>query len=91
MERARRARALADSLGAVRRPWRFGSDTYWRGAILAALGERGAAVRLLTLAHAEGASKHTWHCVAARRPLRGYPPFEALITPRPRAACRLSG
>ena len=76
-----RARVMADSIGAVRRKWIFGSPAYWRGAVLGVLGERDAAVRLLQQAYDAGSSKAGGHYALALRSLRGYPPFEALIKP----------
>ncbi|MGE5731069.1 MAG: hypothetical protein ACM37U_03955, partial [Gemmatimonas sp.] len=76
-----RARAIADSLGALRRPWLFGEHTYWRAAIMGALGDRALAVQLLQQANAEGRQMDTWHYDAALDALHGYAPFEALVTP----------
>jgi serine/threonine-protein kinase len=75
--------ARADSLGALKRPWLFGANTFWRAAILGALGERDAAVQLLQQAHREGQRMESWHYTAALDSLRGYPAFDALIRPRP--------
>lgn len=77
-----RARAAADSLGALRRPWLFGTHTFWRAAIMGALGERDAAVQLLQQASREGQAMHTWHYHGALDALRGYAPFESLIRPQ---------
>lgn len=77
-----RARAIADSLGALRRPWLFGAHTYWRAAIMGALGERPLALQLLQQSNAEGRQMDTWHYAAALDSLRGYAPFEALVTPQ---------
>ena len=76
------ARAIADSIGRVQRKWLFGSHWYWRGAILGALGEREAAVRLLQQSFPAGQGKSALHYSLQLRSLRGYPPFEALITPQ---------
>ena len=77
-----RARAISDSLADSVREWDNGSTPYWRAAILAALGERGEAVRLLRTAHQQGQSKVTWHYIPALRALRGFPDFDALIAPK---------
>ena len=77
-----RARAIADSLGALGRPWLFGAHTYWRAAIMGALGDRPLAVQLLQQSNAEGRQMDTWHYDAALDSLHGYAPFEALVTPR---------
>ncbi len=76
-----RARAVADSLGALKRPFILGTQTYWRAVILGALGEREQAVVLLRQAIREGQSAPTWHYVEPLASLRGYAPFEAMITP----------
>ncbi len=76
------AHAAADALGALRRPWLFGAHTFWRGAILGALGERDQAVQLLQQANREGQQMQHWHYLGALDSLRGYPAFEALIRPR---------
>jgi tetratricopeptide (TPR) repeat protein/tRNA A-37 threonylcarbamoyl transferase component Bud32/TolB-like protein len=73
-----RARAMADSIGLLQRKWLFGVHTFWRGAVLGALGEREVAVRLLQQAFTAGQSRQG-HRSLQLRSLRGYPPFEALI------------
>jgi tRNA A-37 threonylcarbamoyl transferase component Bud32/TolB-like protein/tetratricopeptide (TPR) repeat protein len=73
-----RARVIADSLGTVRRKWLFGVNTYYRGAILGALGDREAAVRLIRQSVTEGQSRGALHYSSSTRSLRGYPPFDAL-------------
>jgi TolB-like protein len=77
-----RARAIADSLGAIRRPWLFGVATFWRAAITGALGDRPLAIQLLRQANAQGQRMDTWHYTAALDSLRGYAPFQALIAPQ---------
>jgi TolB-like protein len=76
------ARAIADSLGALRRPWLFGEHTYWRAAIMGALGKRDLAVQLLRQAYGEGQPMHTWHYVGPLQPLHTFPAFEALVRPQ---------
>lgn len=76
-----RARAIADSLGAIHRPWLFGEHTYWRAAIMGALGERQLAMQLLRQSNDEGQRMPAWHFATALDSLRGYPPFDALIAP----------
>jgi DNA-binding SARP family transcriptional activator/TolB-like protein len=76
------ARAAADSLGALDRPWLFGAQTFWRAAILGALGERDLAVQLLQQANREGQHMQQWHFMTALDSLRGYAGFEALIRPK---------
>jgi TolB-like protein/tRNA A-37 threonylcarbamoyl transferase component Bud32/tetratricopeptide (TPR) repeat protein len=77
-----RARAMADSIGSVQRKWLFGAQSWWRGAILGALGEREAAVRLLQQSFPAGQGKAGLHYSLPLRSLRGYPPFEALLVPQ---------
>lgn len=78
-----RALAVADSLGALRRPWLFGENTFWRAAIVAALGRRDEAVQLLRRSHADGFSMSRWHASIELSSLRGLPAFEALMGARP--------
>ena len=79
-----RARAVAESLGTLRRPWLFGANTFWHAAILGALGDRDQAVQLLQQARREGQAMHSWHYVGALDALHGYAPFEALVRPQGR-------
>jgi TolB-like protein/tetratricopeptide (TPR) repeat protein len=75
------ARAIADSLGVMRRPWLFGANTFYRAAIMGALGDRPLAVQLLQQAHTEGQWMDTWHYTSALDSLHGYAPFETLVRP----------
>jgi tetratricopeptide (TPR) repeat protein len=75
-----RARAMADSIGLVQRKWLFGAHTFWRGAVLGALGDREIAVRLLQQSFIAGQDRQG-HRSLQLRSLRGYPPFEALVAP----------
>ncbi len=77
------AESIATSLTKLRRPWLFGTNTYWRAAISGALGNRDLAVQLLEQAHREGVPMHSWHYAAELAPLRGFAPFDALLRPRP--------
>ena len=76
-----RARAVADSLGGQKRKWDFGASPFWRAAILAHLGRRDEALQFLGAARRAGQGMDAWHVHTVLRPLRGYPPFEAMITP----------
>lgn len=76
------AQAAADSLGALDRPWLFGEHTFWRAAILGALGERDLAVQLLQQANREGQQMQQWHFMNALDSLRDYAAFESLIRPK---------
>ena len=77
-----RARAIADSIGAIHRPWLFGVHTFWRAAIMGALGERDQAVQLLQQANREGQPMQSWHYIDALDALHGYPAFDALVRPQ---------
>ena len=77
------AEAIGTSLVRMRRPWLFGTNTYWRAAISGALGNRDLAAQLLQQAHREGVPMHTWHYAAELASLRGFAPFDALLRPRP--------
>ena len=77
-----RARAVADSLAAHVPKWDRGRTPYWRAGILAELGDREQAMRLLTTAPRLGQQMMDWHSALPLRALRGYPPFEALIMPQ---------
>lgn len=76
-----RALAVADSLGRQTRKWDFGLSTRWRAAILANLGRRDEAMQFLGEARRHGQGMIDWHSHTALRLLRGYPAFEAMITP----------
>ena len=76
-----RALAVADSLGRQTRKWDLGLSTWWRAAILAHLGRRDEAMQFLGEARRGGQGMVNWHVHTALRPLRGYPPFDAMITP----------
>ncbi|MEQ1693701.1 MAG: hypothetical protein ABMA00_20600 [Gemmatimonas sp.] len=77
-----RARTISDSLAGPVREWDFGETPYWRAGILATLGEKTEAVRLLRTAHQQGQGKDEWHYLPALRALRGFSEFEALIKPQ---------
>ena len=77
-----RARIIADSLGAMTRPWLFGNHTFWRAAIVGSMGDRDRAMQLLQKSHGEGVFMDTWHFSPALNAMRGYAPFDALMTPR---------
>jgi hypothetical protein len=75
-----RARVTADSIaGTTSVEGRRGQREYWRAVILAELGQREQAVRLLREARRLGAIQSQWHWADALRALHGYPPFEALV------------
>ncbi len=77
-----RARIIADSLGAMTRPWLFGNHTYWRAAIIGAIGDRNLATQLLQKSYGEGKYMDEWHFTPALNAMRGYAPFDLLVTPR---------
>lgn len=75
------ARFTADSLGALKQPFLLGVNTYWKGVILAAVGDRDAAIQLLQQSVAEGRTMDKWHYAPELNSLRGYPAFEQLLKP----------
>lgn len=77
-----RARVIADSLGAMTRRWLLGTNTFWRAAIVGAMGDRDVAMQLLQKAHQEGRNMDSWHFSPALNAMCGYAPFDALMTPR---------
>jgi len=76
------AEAEARWCEALDRPFLGGSNTYWRTAILAHLGRREEAVRLLRQALQEGLSYRDRSFDPNFRRLWGYEPFEQLIAPK---------
>jgi len=83
------ASAEAEWFGRMDTPYLFGEDVYWQAAILAHLGVREEAVRLLRRAHEQGRS---WSTPSERlgdiisdpnfMRLWEYEPFEQLIAPK---------
>jgi hypothetical protein len=69
----------------LRGPWARGSEILARARIAAGLGRRERAVALLQDARARGlldlGSSHAFHEDLLLAPLRGYPPFDALLEP----------
>jgi DNA-binding SARP family transcriptional activator len=69
----------------LRDPWVRGAQILARAHIAAGLGRREQAVDLLQEARARGmidlGSSHAFHIDLLLAPLRGYPPFEALLEP----------
>jgi hypothetical protein len=78
------ARAMLQRLSTLASPSSHGQPELWQGFILAALGNRVAAVDRLRLAASLGASPtYFFHFNAPYiEPLRGYPPFESLARGR---------
>ncbi|MEO5817271.1 MAG: BTAD domain-containing putative transcriptional regulator [Gemmatimonadaceae bacterium] len=76
------AQAAADELGALERPWLFGAHTFWRAAVMGALGERDLAVQLLQQANREGQQMQYWHFLGALDALHNVTAFDALVRPR---------
>jgi hypothetical protein len=78
-------------LEALERPYLVGENFYWRAVLAAWRGEADDATALLREAYARGrpyhrnADEHP-HIDPNLAPLRGTPGFEALATPRGRAA-----
>jgi hypothetical protein len=69
----------------LRSPWVRGSQILARAHIAAGFGRREQAVALLQEASARGmldlGSSHAFHTDLLLTPLRGFPPFEALLKP----------
>ncbi|HEX6316287.1 MAG TPA: serine/threonine-protein kinase [Gemmatimonadaceae bacterium] len=78
-----RARAMADSIGRIRRKWVFGAPMLWQATVLGALGEREAAMRLLQQAFDAGEGRANMHASLTLRSMRGYAPFDAWVRPEP--------
>jgi len=76
-----RARQVADSLGKLKQPFMLGTNTYWQGVILSALGDRETAIQLLRQSVAEGRTMDRWHNAPELDALRGYPAFNQLLKP----------
>ena len=85
------AERIAARLAASRRPYAFGRAALWRARIAALLGDRPTAVALLERAVGEGESMAlpdrgvrgaNFHTDPDLAGLRGYAPFEALMTPQ---------
>ena len=72
---------VADSLGRSRQRWQFGQSRYAQAGLVA-LVDRDQAMTILRRAVQEGQSMSAFHYVPLLAPLRGYPPFEQLATPR---------
>jgi len=80
------ARAVLAQLEKSIQPYDNGETTTWRACILAQLGEKDRAVNLLQQALGEGIGfafvPGSIHGRTPLEPLRGFPPFEALIKPK---------
>jgi tetratricopeptide (TPR) repeat protein len=65
------------------RPYVFGGPAFWHALIVAQLGDRDEAVRLLQVAYEAGAGYGIGlHNAPQLAALRGYPPFERFIAPK---------
>ncbi len=78
------AKAIADSLAKVDRPYLRGEHLYQRARILAALGDADGGVRALQAAHAQGMR---WpsielHLDRCWDPIRNHPAFVDLMKPK---------
>ena len=77
------ANRISEQLARTTRPYTFGEPSYWRAAIAASLGQREAAVRLITQALGEGARKMPEiHRLEEFQTLRDYEPFKELLRPK---------
>jgi tetratricopeptide (TPR) repeat protein len=73
---------ISEQLKNWEKPRTFGSNTYWRAAIAANLGEKENAVSLLQEALEQGYGYADLYCRMSLEPLWDYPPFVELIKPR---------
>jgi tRNA A-37 threonylcarbamoyl transferase component Bud32/TolB-like protein len=84
------AEQLSSRLASMDRPFAYGRSQYWRSRIAAVLGDREGAVSLLRQAIAQGLTcavrwgfpMESCHRDIDFEPLRGYPPFDALLRPK---------
>ena len=77
------AHRIDDVLSHANPPYSFGVVQFGRAEIAAALGQKEAAVRLLTQALAAGSRRMPEiHRVEEFQALRGYEPFEAILRPK---------
>jgi tetratricopeptide (TPR) repeat protein/TolB-like protein len=81
--RIEEARAIADSLAAWDRPYRRGSQTYFRAGIAAWLGDEARSVALLQQAFTEGSVFGVYlHTDPELQPLWDYAPFQEFLRPK---------
>ena len=77
------AHRFASELAALELPRMRGTNTWWRGVIVALLGESGEAVGLFQRAFNEGLAYGIWiHRDIDLESLRDYPPFQELMRPK---------
>jgi len=77
------AHRFASELAALELPRMRGTNTWWRGVIVALLGESGEAVGLFQRAFSEGLAYGIWiHRDIDLESLRDYPPFQELMRPK---------
>jgi serine/threonine protein kinase len=77
------AARVSNELSRLRILYMHGSNTYWRAAIAATIGEKELAVRLLRQSFSEGISMSGGvHRQQEFLSLRGYAPFDDLMRPR---------
>jgi tetratricopeptide (TPR) repeat protein len=77
------AQQISAQLGALTRPYLFGSNTRARADIVAILGDKETAVQLLRDAIAQGELAAFLEDGIDFDGLRDYPPFQELLRPRP--------
>jgi hypothetical protein len=77
-----RARTIADSLGALKRPWLFGANTFRRAAILGVLGERGFACAAYPAGESRRAANGELALHGGARFVGWHPAFAAFVRPR---------
>jgi hypothetical protein len=73
---------ISKQLEEDKRPYLFGSPTYWRARIAALLGDKEAAVSLLRQATKQGYAYSTIHPTEDFESLADYPPYIQIIKPR---------
>ena len=79
-----RAAQIAESLQPDRPPYQFGASFLYRARIASLLGDKDRAVAFLNQAFQQGKEYDLWlHRDVDFESLRSYPPFVALLLPRP--------
>ncbi|MFC2142461.1 protein kinase [Acidobacteriota bacterium] len=76
------AHRISEVLANWSKPYAFGSHSFWRAVIAAALGEKDRAVSLLRASLQQGQAYSDLYCRMELEPLWDYPAFVELIKPR---------
>ncbi len=78
-----RAVAMLARIDSLELPYPFGRRSRWMATVVAALGRRDEAIRLLGQSLREGLARwYEWHDHPDFVEYQGYPPFRSLIAPR---------